>query len=248
MNGMTHRGDLYGEDFSTRAQTLAPGMIAVAGEPALCDPRGALFLPVLRLLVVSDLHLEKGSAAARQGRLLPPYDTLATLDLLAAVIGAHDPRIVVSLGDSFHDDWGPGRMPPPWRDRLARLMAGRDWVWVAGNHDPAPPAGLPGDVAREIALGPLALRHEPAAGGQEGEIAGHLHPGAMVVQRGRAVRRRCFATDGTRLVMPAFGAFTGALNVLDPAYDGLFRRERLVAYMMGSERVYAVAGRRLRRG
>lgn len=226
----------------------APGLVSVAGEEAVCDPRGALFLPALKLLVVSDLHLEKGSAAARRGRLLPPYDTLATLDLLATAIAAHDPRIVVSLGDSFHDDGGAARMPPLLRDGLARLMAGRDWVWVAGNHDPAPPAGLPGDVAREVALGPLRLRHEPAAGGQEGEIAGHLHPGALVVRRGRAVRRRCFATDGARLVMPAFGAFTGALNVLDPAYDGLFRRERLVAYMLGPSRVYAVAGRRLRRG
>lgn len=224
------------------------GLVAIAGEAALADPRGALVLPDHGLLVVSDLHLEKGSAAARRGRMLPPYDTGATLDLLAAVIAAHRPRIVVSLGDSFHDDGGAGRMPAPYRERLAALMAGREWIWVAGNHDPAPPAGLPGMVAQEIAVGRLRLRHEPQAGSPPGEIAGHLHPGAMVVQRGRAVRRRCFASDGTRLVMPAFGAFTGALNVLDRAYDGLFRRESLVAHMLGEARVYAVAGHRLRRG
>lgn len=226
----------------------ALGMICIAGEAALPDPRGALFLPDFALLVVSDLHLEKGSAAARRGRLLPPYDTAATLDLLAAVIAAHRPRIVVSLGDSFHDGGGAARLPAPYRDRLAALMAGREWIWVAGNHDPEAPAGLPGTVAQEIAVGRLRLRHEPRAGAQPGEIAGHLHPGATVVRHGRAVRRRCFASDGTRLVMPAFGAFTGALDVLDPAFSGLFRRENLVAHMLGRSRVYAVCGRRLRGG
>jgi DNA ligase-associated metallophosphoesterase len=229
------------------AREMAPGLIAIAGEAALLDPRGALYLPDFCLLIVSDLHLEKGSAAARQGRLLPPYDSLATLDLLAAVIAAHRPRIVVSLGDSFHDGGGSGRLPRPFRERLEALMAGREWIWVAGNHDPDAPEDLPGMVADEIALGGLRLRHAPLPGAQEGEIAGHLHPGAVVVQRGRAVRRRCFATDGARLILPAFGAFTGALNVLDRAYDGLFRRESLVAHLLGDTRVYAVAGRRLRR-
>lgn len=234
------------DGFSQARGTIAPGLIAVAGEAALPDPRGALYLPDFALLVVSDLHLEKGSAAARRGSLLPPYDTGATLDLLAAVIATHRPRVVVSLGDSFHDGGGAGRLPRPYRERLAALMAGRESIWIAGNHDPDAPADLPGTVAQEIALGRLRLRHEPQAGAQPGEIAGHLHPGATVVRRGRAVRRRCFATDGARLVMPAFGAFTGALDVLDPAFGGLFRRESLVAHMLGEARVYAVAGHRLR--
>ncbi len=225
----------------------APGLIAVAGAAALLDPRGALYLPDSSLLVVSDLHLEKGSAAARQGRLLPPYDSLATLDLLAAVVATHRPRAVVSLGDSFHDGHGAGRLPLPFRDRLEALMAGRDWVWVAGNHDPDAPAGLPGAVADEVAVGPLRLRHAPLPGAQPGEVAGHLHPGATVVRHGRAVRRRCFATDGARLILPAFGAFTGALDLRDRAYDGLFRRESLVAHLLGRTRVYAVAGSRLGR-
>ncbi len=227
--------------------TRGSGMIAIAGEVALCDPRGALFFPDMRLLVVSDLHLEKGSAFARRGRLLPPYDTGATLDLLDTVIADHRPATVISLGDSFHDGFGAERMPPIYRDRLLSLMAGREWIWVAGNHDPDAPADLPGIVAGELALGDLRFRHEPLAGAEPGEIAGHLHPGAVVVQRGRAVRRRCFATDGERLVMPAFGAYTGSLNVLDKAYRGLFRWERFFAHMLGTSRVYAVAHHRLRR-
>lgn len=224
------------------------GEITIAGQVALCDPRGALFLPHLNMLVVSDLHLEKGSSAARRGSLLPPYDTGATLDRLAAVIDDLRPSTVLSLGDSFHDDGGAGRMPSFYREKLLALMTGREWIWVTGNHDPQAPVGLPGMVAEEIAIDGLRFRHEPSAGAQSGEIAGHLHPGAMVIQRGRAVRRRCFAADGDRLIMPAFGAFTGSLNVLDRAYHGLFRWERFIAHMLGNARVYAIPGGRLRMG
>jgi metallophosphoesterase superfamily enzyme len=139
-------------------------------------------------------------------------------------------------------------MPAVYRERLLALMAGRDWIWVTGNHDPQAPADLPGMVADEVAIGGLRFRHEPMAGASAGEVAGHLHPGAMIVQRGRAVRRRCFATDGERMIMPAFGAYTGMLNVLDRAYRGLFRWESFVAHMLGVDRVYAMTHRRLRGG
>ncbi len=224
------------------------GAIAIGGEAALCDMRGSLYLPDLQTLVVSDLHLEKGSSFARRGQMLPPYDTGATLEKLAAVIADYRPATVISLGDSFHDGGGAGRLPQPYRERLLSLMMGCEWIWVTGNHDPDAPADLPGIVADEVAVGRLSFRHEPLKGAGAGEIAGHLHPGAVVVQRGRAVRRRCFATDGDRLVMPAFGAYTGMLNVLHTAFATLFSRERLVAHMLGDKRVYAIAGHRLRGG
>jgi len=219
--------------------------IAIAGERAVCDPSGALYLPADRLLVVSDLHLEKGSSYARRGSFLPPYDTLATLKRLAAVIARWQPSVVVSLGDSFHDAGGSGRMPEAFRGHLLDLMSGREWFWIAGNHDPVPPEGLPGDWVNELALGGLVFRHEPTRGAA-GEIAGHLHPGARIVQRGRSVRRACFACDGLRMVMPAFGSLTGTLNVLDRAFVGLFSRELLTAYMLGRDRVYPIAGALLR--
>ncbi|WP_420959380.1 ligase-associated DNA damage response endonuclease PdeM [Brucella sp. IR073] len=213
---------------------------AIAGVEALCDPAGALYFPDMRLLVVSDLHLEKGSSFARRGMLLPPYDTAATLDLLAAVIARHNPAIVVSLGDSFHDGQASARLPAPYVFRLKHLMAGREWIWISGNHDPESPVDLPGDVADELAFGPLIFRHEPQKGSAPGEIAGHLHPAAKIIRRGRSVRRPCFASDGERLIMPAFGAYTGALNVLDRAFRGLFAEERFLAFMLGSDRVYAI--------
>ncbi len=216
--------------------------IAIAGEVALCDLRGALYFPGLDLLCVSDLHLEKGSSLARRGILVPPYDTAATLLRLQAVIDQYRPRTVISLGDSFHDSDGAARLPDMIRADLAALTVGRDWFWVAGNHDPRPPAGLPGETVEALALGNLVFRHEPSPEPAEGEIAGHLHPCARIVQRGRSVRRRCFATDGARAILPAFGAYTGSLNVLDRAYAGLFRREGLMAYMIGARRVFAIAG------
>lgn len=220
--------------------------VSIAGELAVCHPSGALHFPDQRLLVVSDLHLEKGSAFARRGLMLPPYDTAATLASLAATVEAFRPETVISLGDSFHDGGGAERMPPPYRETLVEIMRGREWVWISGNHDPDAPADLPGIRADELALGPLRFRHEPMAGAAAGEIAGHLHPGAVIVQRGRAVRRRCFASDGERMIMPAFGAYTGMLNVLDRAYRGLFQWERFVAHMLGADRVYAMSGGRLR--
>ncbi len=226
--------------------TAESAQASIAGEGAICDARGVLYFPRLHLLTVSDLHLEKGSSLARRGAPLPPYDTLATLARLEEALDLYRPRIVVSLGDSFHDGAGAARLHLAFRERLEAMMAGRDWFWIAGNHDPGAPAGLPGDTVRELAIGTLLFRHEPSNTPVEGEIAGHLHPCARIVQRGRSVRRRCFASDGTRMVMPAFGAFTGSLNVLDPAYAGLFRRESLMAHMMGRDRVFSIAGSLLR--
>jgi uncharacterized protein len=234
----------------TSAQRANSGveLVSLAGETALCDQRGVLYFPDIRLLAVSDLHLEKGSSIARRGALLPPYDTGATLSRLETAIADYAPQIVVSLGDSFHDGGGAGRMHASFRDRLEAIMTGRDWFWVAGNHDPEPPAGLPGETVRELAVGALLFRHEPSSAAGEGEIAGHLHPCARIVQRGRSVRRRCFVSDGARMIMPAFGAYTGSLNVMDRAYHGLFRREMLMAYLLGMERIFAFPASMLRPG
>lgn len=219
--------------------------IAVAGEQIVCDQRGVIYIPSLRLLTVSDLHLEKGSSLARRGLFMPPYDSAATLLRLQSVIAQYDPKTVISLGDSFHDGEGAARLPATYRDHLCALMAGRDWIWIAGNHDPHAPGDLPGDTAAEIAIGALRFRHVPSADNGFGEIAGHLHPGARIVRRGRSVRRACFASDGERLIMPAFGSFTGTLNVLDDAYLGLFSPAAFKAYMIGRDRLYPVSGKSL---
>ena len=216
--------------------------INLAGVDLLADLSGALFWERERLLVVSDLHLEKGSSFATRGVLLPPYDTMATLSRLAAVIARHDPRMVIALGDSFHDRTAHERLSGPDRDAIAALQVRRDWIWISGNHDPSLPSDLGGIVASEVAIGSIAFRHEPT--GASGEIAGHLHPKARVATRGRSMERRCFACDGERAVMPAFGAYTGGLSIRDAAFAKIFQTPGFMAHVLGDNRLHAIAASR----
>jgi uncharacterized protein len=229
---------------SPASQGRADCEISVAGIALVADAAGALYWPDEKMLIAADLHLEKGSAYAARGVLLPPYDTAATLVRLAHLIGRYAPRLVVALGDSFHDGGGPARMADDSRAVLHALQRGRDWIWLAGNHDPDPASNVGGQFADVLALGGLTFRHEPSADSIEGEIAGHLHPLACIVQRGRAVRRRCFAGDGRRLVMPAFGAYAGGLNVRHRAIASLFGALAFTAHMLGERRLYAVPAAR----
>ena len=218
--------------------------LSIAAVSLHADCLGALYWPEHGLLVVADLHLEKGSSFARRGRLLPPYDTTETLARLAQLIAHYAPRVVVALGDNFHDGGGPARLSASDRASLIALQRGRDWLWIAGNHDPDPAEGIGGTLTETLAIGPLTFRHKPSPDAPDGEIAGHLHPVARVAQRGRAVSRRCFATDGGRLVMPAFGAYAGGLNIRDRAFLGVFGARKYTAHMLGDNRLYAFAASR----
>ena len=224
-----------------------PALVGVMGVVLEAFPAGGLWWADEGLLVVADLHLEKGSAFARRGQLLPPYDTRETLARLARLVDCLQPRIVVALGDSFHEAGGDARLDGDDRASLAALQRGRDWVWIAGNHDPDRPQSLDGVHADTLAIGRVTLRHEPVGGTADGEIAGHLHPAARVLGRGRSVRRRCFAGDGQRLVMPAFGAYAGGLDVRDRAFADLFRSESFRAFVLGDDTVYPVGPRALGR-
>jgi hypothetical protein len=217
-------------------------VLRIAGVEMIADPAGALYWPEQGLLAVADLHLEKGSSFAARGVLLPPYDTAATLARLAQLIACYAPRIVVALGDSFHDGGGPTRLSDGDRAALKALQRGRDWIWIAGNHDPDPANGIGGRFLGVLALGALTFRHAPAHAA-DGEIAGHLHPVARVSRHGRAVSRRCFASDPTRVVMPAFGAYAGGLNVRDHAFAAVFETLAFTAHMLGQRRLYAIAAK-----
>ncbi|UGV24754.1 ligase-associated DNA damage response endonuclease PdeM [Rhodopseudomonas boonkerdii] len=228
----------------TESLPIDTSSVTVAGVTLAADLSGALYWDEQRLLVVSDLHLEKGSSYALRGVLLPPYDTIATLGRLGAVIARHDPRTVIALGDSFHDRDAHERLSPANRDMLGALQTRRDWIWISGNHDPVLPSDLGGTVANEVAIGAITFRHEPT--GAVGEIAGHLHPKARINARGRAMERRCFATDGLRAVMPSFGAYTGGLSIRDAAFAKIFRTLGFVAHVLGDHRMHAIAASRCR--
>lgn len=209
---------------------MIPTPITLAGERLLLDPRGGAVWPAQAALVVADLHLEKGSAAARRGRLLPPWDTAATLERLALMIRAHRPRHVLCLGDSFHDGEGRARMPDADAARLAALEQEAAFIWLAGNHD--------GGELENLALGPITLRHIAVAGWIGGEISGHYHPRARVAATGTTIARPCFATDGQRLILPAIGAYTGGLELGDAAFRPLFPRGGQ-AFLLGRDRLFS---------
>lgn len=217
-------------------------LIRLAGRELRLDPAGVLYWPQRRLLVVADLHLEKAAALARAGRaLLPPHDTAATLAKLEAVIERYRPETVVSLGDGFHDRAAAAGLEGEAFDRLARLVRGSRWIWIAGNHDPSIPLGLGGAVLDALALDGLVLRHAPGPlGAGEAEICGHLHPKARLAGARPGLARPCFVADGRRLLLPAFGAFAGGLDATDPAIAGLFP-EGFTAWLLGERRLFPVA-------
>lgn len=222
-------------------QDVPAGEIEMRGQRFYGDSAGALYWPAERVLVVADLHFEKGSSFAHRGMLLPPYDTAATLSSLGKVISRHCPRMVIALGDSFHDGEGAQRLSATDRETLSALQSGRDWIWISGNHDPDPATGIGGVFCDCVSIGPFVFRHEPGSVPEDNEIAGHLHPVARVNVRGRTMSRKCFASDGRRMVMPAFGAYTGGLNVRDRAFAAIFGALGFTAHMLGATRLYAIS-------
>ena len=215
--------------------------IVINGESCLADPSGALWHGASRSLIVSDLHLEKGSSFARRGMMLPPYDTVATLMHLRRVLDHYEPQRVIALGDSFHDRDAANRLADAEREKIADMQKNRDWIWISGNHDPAPPQGLAGDVATDMRMGALILRHEPQSGVVEGASGPPLHPVARVVTPRGSLRRRCFVSDGSRCILPAFGVYAGGLNIRDEAFAPLFVTRAPVAHVLGRDRLYSVA-------
>ncbi len=224
---------------STAAADSRDARISVNGETLLLDSCGAAFSPAHATLVFADLHLEKGSAYARGRQFLPPYDTADTLSRIAETMARHRPARVIALGDSFHDGGAASRLGKEDRARLLSLGEQAQFVWIAGNHDPDPPAWAGGEVAASFRLGGLTFRHAPLRDFEPGEVAGHLHPCARVSGWGRSVRRRCFVSDGLRLLLPSFGAYTGGLDVGDAAITALFAGP-FHAYMLGQARVYGI--------
>lgn len=207
---------------------------------------GALFWPAHETLLVADLHLEKMSSYARWGQLLPPYDTAQTLERLQADIKTTGAKKVIALGDSFHRDEGTNSLIADDKARISQLTGSLDWVWIAGNHDPSVHR-LGGLCVNEISISGCVLRHEPVRGGA-GVIAGHLHPAARIAMNGKSTRRPCFAWDENLLILPAYGASTGSLNILSDAFSGLFNHAQLQVMVMGRDRLYPVGVNRLVRG
>lgn len=220
--------------------------IDICGWSFLADMSGALYWPARNALIVADLHLEKGSSYAPKGVMLPPYDTRDTLQRLAEAIDRYKPETVIALGDSLHDVDAASRIAAEDLQTLRIIQDDVDWIWITGNHDPEIADKLGGHVIDGVDVDGLRLRHEPTARWCTHEIAGHLHPAAKVAMHGYRIRRPCFISNGLRLVMPAFGTFTGGLNVLDDAFVPLFANDGFAVWILGQEGLYPVATRLLK--
>ncbi len=200
------------------------------GETLTALASGALYWADEDLLTVSDLHLGKSERIARRGgTLLPPYDTEETLERLAADIRSLAPKTVLCLGDSFDDLAAAQALDDNHRTTIGMLQAGRTWLWLEGNHDPGP-VDLGGAHLDEYRKGPLTFRHIAEAETAPGEISGHYHPKARV----KRTSRPCFMVDATRLILPAYGCYTGGLDWMTPVLRGLFA-DQAVAYLTGRQ-------------
>ena len=198
--------------------------ITLAGASLRALGSGALFWPAHDLLCVSDLHLGKSERIARRGgSQLPPYETRDTLSRLSDDLDITQASTVICLGDSFDDLTAAQSLPEDERLWITRLQAGRQWVWLEGNHDPGP-IEFGGTHLAEMSKPPLFFRHI-AEGGASGEISGHYHPKATLRVRGRAITRPAFLFDRDRLIMPAYGTYTGVLRSHDAALSALMLPE-----------------------
>ncbi len=220
----------------TRLESFA---IDVNGAEMICDCSGAAYWQEEKLLVVADLHLEKSSSFARHGQLLPPYDSERTLVRLKKVVEKYAPQTIIALGDSFHDNEAATRLSQQNRQLIEAITSRRSMIWIAGNHDDEK-TGFAGDWTNEIRIGPLLFRHEPLSGCHNGEIAGHLHPALRIARRGISVRRFCFASDKKRMILPAFGAYAGGLDLTHKAFVNIFDQSELIACLLNKGAIYPV--------
>lgn len=209
------------------------------------DLSGALFAPELGALLVADLHLEQGASLARRGIAVPPYDTGATLDALESVLAETRAKTLYLLGDSFHDAVAHLAIEEDILSRLTALTSRIETIWISGNHDPAPKPNLGGAHVAQAQLGAITLRHEPRPLPKDDlEIAGHLHPGAGIAQRGHMVRGKCFVHDRRRIILPAFGSYTGGLSIHSQPFRHLIAVETAQVFMLARGKVHRFAYRR----
>ncbi|MEM6422539.1 MAG: ligase-associated DNA damage response endonuclease PdeM, partial [Pseudomonadota bacterium] len=224
--------------------------VDLAGERLEARPTGTLWWPAERVLAAGDLHLGRAAAAARRGEsFLPPYGDQDTLDRLAAEVRLTGARRVVLVGDSFDDTLSADEAAAAVAEALQVLAAGRDLIWIAGNHDPRPVHALPGRWASSLRVGPLVFRHIAASAAPQpggAEVSAHYHPRATLVGRRGAVTRRCFLVSGDRLILPAFGTYTGGLDALDSAFDALM--DDAASVLMTGRRVVSVPRLHLAKG
>ena len=218
--------------------------VLLCGKAFVADRSGALYWPAEKTLIVSDLHLEKGSYLSEDGVVLPPYDTGSAFEKLEEALDRYDPLRVIALGQSFCAG-EEARLSAHDTDWLYDLMEDREWFWVCGNDSCSVPEGIGGTAVPHLTLGGIKFRHEPVRAPVSHEIAGRMHPVAQISEFGHTVRGRCFVSNGMRLVLPSIGAYSSGSNVLGKTFDPLLGHEGVFVWMVYSGRVMQIASGQL---
>jgi DNA ligase-associated metallophosphoesterase len=227
----------------SRERANAGVEIAFAGTRLRLDASGALYWPAQKLLAAADLHFEKASFLAGAGHPVPPYDTRETLRNLAAVVEEYRPETLLLLGDSLHDANALARMAEADRTALSAIAARvGSCAWIEGNHDAAarPPSGWM--VSRDREIAGLAFRHQPEPASELPQLVGHFHPKTSVRRRGYKISGRCFVATARMIVLPAFGAYTGGLDIAEPAFQAVLAGDAARVFLCRRGGIYDVSG------
>lgn len=218
--------------------------ILLSGKSFVADHTGALYWPAEKTLIVSDLHLEKGSYLTDEGVVLPPYDTSSVFEKLEEALDRYDPHRVIALGDSFSTD-ADAYLSAHDADWLYDLMEERDWYWICGPEQAEVPECFGGTVLPHVTLGGIKFRYEPVRAPVSHEIAGRMHPVAQISEYGHVMRGRCYVSNGMRLILPSMGKYSAGANVLGSTFDSLLGHEGLFVWAINAGRVMQVASGQL---
>jgi hypothetical protein len=142
------------------------------------------------------------------------------------------------------------------------------WTWVLGNHDPEIPLEILGERCAHLQLQNVLMVHEPedlesflydrnkahsnlnenllekSSHKQEctqdpsAQIIGHFHPKSSYKISNRKVTGKTFIQTPTLLLMPAFGKYTGGLDINDKAFTPLFARKEALVYLTYHQKIY----------
>lgn len=203
------------------------------------DYSGALYAPDFETLIVADLHFEKASALyEKTGSAYPPFDTRDTLLRLGDAIDRQQPKRIIFLGDTWHDEFGFARMQNTDHQLIRTIRTRAETVFISGNHDTSASGSGGPKMVQEIKLGDVVLSHEPFEDANRYQICGHLHPVAKLMQKGRTIRRRCFFVSDKQCILPAMGALSGGLNCCDPVFDRFMSYENRRVILLGRNRLF----------
>ena len=199
---------------------------------------GVLFWLEKKIAIVSDLHLEKGSSFASLGQFIPPFDSEETLKKLINFFKTHEVQTIILLGDTFHDRGALNRMSSKVKSIFDSLVENYEIIFVLGNHENKMKSAFIKFYERYI-VDDIHFLHE-AVLEKKYQISGHFHPVASLKINSKQITEKCLIHSENHIIMPAFGEFTGGLNINNPVFKPFLNRNYYI-YFLTKKSVYKFA-------